>query len=69
MLGLDAAGKTSASSPSVLERTCLVLNPVHSSFLSTPAILYKLKLDQSVTTIPTGVWRLLLGVSVSSLEY
>ena len=46
MLGLDAAGKTSTSAPYAL--FALLLN----SFLS--AILYKLKLNQSVTTIPTG---------------
>ena len=33
--------------------------------MSTPAILYKLKLDQSVTTIPTGLWPLLVTVTVS----
>jgi len=38
-----------------------------SFFLVTAAILYKLKLDQSVTTIPTGLWPPLFGVSVSSL--
>ncbi len=41
----------------------LVLNP--APFLSTIAILYKLKLDQSVTTIPTGLWPLLFTVTVS----
>ena len=46
MLGLDAAGKTSTLAPYAL--FALLLN----SFLS--AILYKLKLNQSVTTIPTG---------------
>lgn len=46
MLGLDAAGKTSATPyPSFwLARSNFALT----------AILYKLKLNQSVTTIPTG---------------
>ena len=46
MLGLDAAGKTSVYPVSWLESTCS--NPALA------AILYKLKLNQSVTTIPTG---------------
>lgn len=47
MLGLDAAGKTSMRrrfSPSVTTLICVCT-----------AILYKLKLNQSVTTIPTGM--------------
>lgn len=57
MLGLDAAGKTSK-------------NPyAHKSFLrlilgfSLPAILYKLKLNQDVTTIPT------VGFNVETVTY
>lgn len=46
MLGLDAAGKTSTLAP------CALVAPLLNFFLS--AILYKLKLNQSVTTIPTG---------------
>ena len=52
MLGLDAAGKTSES-----------MLPIYDPFLDVLlAILYKLKLNQSVTTIPTGV-------SLGCLEY
>jgi ADP-ribosylation factor protein 6 len=57
MLGLDAAGKTSKFY--LLRRecsSCLIL----SMFL---AILYKLKLNQSVTTIPT------VGFNVESVTY
>ena len=46
MLGLDAAGKTSTLAP------CAPVAPLLNTFLL--AILYKLKLNQSVTTIPTG---------------
>ena len=46
MLGLDAAGKTS-------ESMLPVCWPVSLTVLL--AILYKLKLNQSVTTIPTGM--------------
>ena len=46
MLGLDAAGKTSATPVSRPE-----LTRFNVAFA---AILYKLKLNQSVTTIPTG---------------
>lgn len=46
MLGLDAAGKTSAS----LYFLSWLAHPNNSL----TAILYKLKLNQSVTTIPTG---------------
>lgn len=45
MLGLDAAGKTSDSMLLYITLFLTVLL----------AILYKLKLNQSVTTIPTGV--------------
>ena len=47
MLGLDAAGKTSE----------LMLPMIYMSRFLTVllAILYKLKLNQSVTTIPTGM--------------
>lgn len=50
MLGLDAAGKTSA---------CLSFYAFvnrHFEHCIIIAILYKLKLNQSVTTIPTGVY-------------
>ena len=47
MLGLDAAGKTSIFAPFVVLAEKIDVN--------SPAILYKLKLNQSVTTIPTGV--------------
>lgn len=50
MLGLDAAGKTSTSLP-------------HPSSSSSIAILYKLKLNQSVTTIPT------VGFNVETVTY
>jgi hypothetical protein len=46
MLGLDAAGKTSQ-----FLRILLLVTLVMFKLL---AILYKLKLNQSVTTIPTG---------------
>lgn len=46
MLGLDAAGKTSMWRPLYLWSYPLTYSV---------AILYKLKLNQSVTTIPTGV--------------
>lgn len=60
MLGLDAAGKTSK-----------MMNPLlsscppnaHVSNCYTVAILYKLKLNQSVTTIPT------VGFNVESVTY
>ena len=45
MLGLDAAGKTSKPPP----MSCILTGLIPGS-----AILYKLKLNQSVTTIPTG---------------
>jgi len=48
MLGLDAAGKTSR---------------LWSMRFSHPAILYKLKLNQSVTTIPT------VGFNVETVTY
>ncbi|KAF8807171.1 ARF/SAR superfamily [Phlegmacium glaucopus] len=53
MLGLDAAGKTSESSVLTLTRFLTVLL----------AILYKLKLNQSVTTIPT------VGFNVETVTY
>jgi hypothetical protein len=49
MLGLDAAGKTSAFVSHILLRR----GWADADSVMT-AILYKLKLDQSVTTIPTG---------------
>ena len=60
MLGLDAAGKTSAS---------LRLSSWLTSANSTlTAILYKLKLNQSVTTIPTGASALRFATSLTSLS-
>lgn len=53
MLGLDAAGKTSQLGQLVLA----YLTDLHVP----PAILYKLKLNQSVTTIPTGASSLFLS--------
>lgn len=47
MLGLDAAGKTSLYS---------IFFCYSRETHSHSAILYKLKLNQSVTTIPTGVF-------------
>ena len=47
MLGLDAAGKTSQYTTFILFLDVSMLNGA--------AILYKLKLNQSVTTIPTGL--------------
>ena len=48
MLGLDAAGKTSECMQSFCRFIRVERNNV--------AILYKLKLNQSVTTIPTGLY-------------
>lgn len=56
MLGLDAAGKTSQLGQLVLA----YLTDLHVP----PAILYKLKLNQSVTTIPTGASSLFLSNQV-----
>ena len=53
MLGLDAAGKTSTHH----HHTTYTLS------LTPPAILYKLKLDQDVTTIPT------VGFNVETVTY
>lgn len=60
MLGLDAAGKTSefSFSPSTQSLSLSSLNP-----LLYAAILYKLKLNQSVTTIPT------VGFNVETVTY
>lgn len=53
MLGLDAAGKTSE---------CRANTNLFSSNVTIPlAILYKLKLNQSVTTIPTGALVIILS--------
>ena len=49
MLGLDAAGKTS-------EFALLQSFSYHIEHYTVTAILYKLKLNQSVTTIPTGAY-------------
>lgn len=54
MLGLDAAGKTSTCAPP------LSALPSSNSLL---AILYKLKLNQGVTTIPT------VGFNVETVTY
>jgi len=64
MLGLDAAGKTSTflkllSTPSIVPYHRLTL---FFLFLNL-AILYKLKLDQDVTTIPT------VGFNVETVTY
>ena len=63
MLGLDAAGKTSVLIP----RCCpwRQITPLHGSELIGlhPAILYKLKLNQDVTTIPT------VGFNVETVTY
>lgn len=56
MLGLDAAGKTSKSTR-LLGESILITNA------SSAAILYKLKLGQSVTTIPT------VGFNVETVTY
>jgi ADP-ribosylation factor protein 6 len=60
MLGLDAAGKTSTSSFTVIN---LLRLRVSTANLTTTAILYKLKLDQDVTTIPT------VGFNVETVTY
>lgn len=60
MLGLDAAGKTSECSES--PHICLTI-PTNFLLLSPTAILYKLKLGQSVTTIPT------VGFNVETVTY
>jgi ADP-ribosylation factor protein 6 len=57
MLGLDAAGKTSKPSNHVQKEE---ENPTLTLLL---AILYKLKLDQDVTTIPT------VGFNVETVTY
>src|SRR5438477_8800226 len=75
MLGLDAAGKTSGfpaiylhsfASPQRILR-CVYSNnpPGHQklTFFRTSAILYKLKLNQDVTTIPT------VGFNVETVTY
>lgn len=62
MLGLDAAGKTSAYH--------LHIHSTKLGLMTLSAILYKLKLNQSVTTIPTGAFpthSLLLSNSKKSL--
>lgn len=61
MLGLDAAGKTSVYHHHSTHLGLLTdTASCHHS-----AILYKLKLNQSVTTIPTGAWNSLFIVDVS----
>lgn len=68
MLGLDAAGKTSTCPsltsplPVSRKRPCLCMcSP--ANLLSLIAILYKLKLNQDVTTIPT------VGFNVETVTY
>ena len=61
MLGLDAAGKTSMFLI-YYKKKLLVTNDFIAIHLST-AILYKLKLGQSVTTIPT------VGFNVETVTY
>lgn len=58
MLGLDAAGKTSEF---ISPPQPTVFRP--DAAASHAAILYKLKLDQSVTTIPT------VGFNVETVTY
>lgn len=61
MLGLDAAGKTSQSFPPIFYPSS---SPLHVlTLLSSIAILYKLKLNQPVTTIPT------VGFNVETVTY
>lgn len=61
MLGLDAAGKTSEYTSWSPCQWISIINVAHSIHL--PAILYKLKLGQSVTTIPT------VGFNVETVTY
>lgn len=68
MLGLDAAGKTSTSSPNPSSlgtyAAPLQAKAPTADFLFPPAaILYKLKLNQDVTTIPT------VGFNVETVTY
>lgn len=60
MLGLDAAGKTSTTSPYLFPRKPRRTPSTDSPLL---AILYKLKLNQDVTTIPT------VGFNVETVTY
>jgi ADP-ribosylation factor 6 len=60
MLGLDAAGKTSALR---FLLTTAFISPNSSLFSVSSAILYKLKLNQDVTTIPT------VGFNVETVTY
>ena len=61
MLGLDAAGKTSKITPYLTAH--LTLGNLICLCHFFPAILYKLKLGQSVTTIPT------VGFNVETVTY
>ncbi len=65
MLGLDAAGKTSKHVSPALYLALQSLSQSLSQSLtpSLPAILYKLKLNQPVTTIPT------VGFNVETVTY
>lgn len=69
MLGLDAAGKTSTTSPLrppppvSLWSPWAILETVELMRLIWAAILYKLKLNQDVTTIPT------VGFNVETVTY
>jgi ADP-ribosylation factor protein 6 len=61
MLGLDAAGKTSGYLP-IMGETYVQTDDLFCLIPFT-AILYKLKLNQSVTTIPT------VGFNVETVQY
>ncbi|KAK4986673.1 hypothetical protein LTR66_007810, partial [Elasticomyces elasticus] len=72
MLGLDAAGKTSTHRPFIPVHTSMLQSRTYRRLLSDgtltcvfflAAILYKLKLDQDVTTIPT------VGFNVETVTY
>lgn len=62
MLGLDAAGKTSQFSVHYFFPGWLIYL-IETRFILFAAILYKLKLNQSVTTIPT------VGFNVETVTY
>ena len=63
MLGLDAAGKTSTCSPVLPALEFLMLQEKLPLTAVPTAILYKLKLNQDVTTIPT------VGFNVETVTY
>ena len=62
MLGLDAAGKTSTPNDP-FQTTSPYISRDNSLTYMTAAILYKLKLNQDVTTIPT------VGFNVETVTY